>query len=120
MWRHVIAVVAGIALVVLGATVAQRAVAAAAGGLPAPGTGVSNRPVTDTPHFSVTDSHPIEQVRQLVQCGGTMYAVGSFSEILHGAAVRRRHNVFSFRATSPFKLTKWRPKINGEVYYIAF
>jgi hypothetical protein len=120
MRKYLFALGAGITLIVLGAAVTQTAVAAPAGGLPAPGTGVSSRPVTGTPHFSVGDSHSIEQVRQLVQCGATMYAVGSFSEIVHRGAVRRRHNAFSFSATAPFKLTRWRPKINGEVNSIAF
>ena len=120
MRRLLIALGAAIALLALGDAVARAAMTTAGGGLPAPGTGVLARPVTGTPHFSVTDGNPIEQVRQLVQCGGTMYAVGSFSQIVHGNAVLRRHNVFSFSATSPFNLTKWRPKINGEVNSIAF
>jgi hypothetical protein len=105
---------------VSGGSVARAEMPMGGGGLPAPGAGVLARPVTGTPHFSVRDSNPIEQVRQLVQCGETMYAVGSFSRIVHRGAIRTRHNVFSFSATSPFKLTKWRPKINGEVNSIAF
>jgi hypothetical protein len=120
MRRYLIALGAVVALMALGGAVADAAIATVGGGLPAPGTGVLAKPVTGTPHFSVTDSNPIEQVRQLVQCGRTMYAVGSFSQILHGGAVRTRHNVFSFSATPPFKLTKWHPKVNGEVNSIAF
>ena len=120
MRRSLIVLGAGTALMVFSGGVARTAAAAVGSGLPAPGTGVLAKPVTGTPHFSVTDSNHIEQVRQLVQCGGTMYAVGSFSQILHGSAVRRRKNVFSFGATSPFKLTKWHPKVNGEVDSIAF
>src|SRR5581483_5272721 len=99
MRRSLIVLGAGTALMVFSGGVARTAAAAVGSGLPAPGTGVLAKPVTGTPHFSVTDSNHIEQVRQLVQCGGTMYAVGSFSQILHGSAVRRRKNVFSFGAT---------------------
>lgn len=120
MWRHLIALGAATALMALAASVAHAEMPMAPGGLPAPGTGVLAKPVVGTPHFSVTGSKKIEQVRQLVQCGATMYAVGTFSQIIHRSAVRKRHNVFSFSATAPFKLTKWRPKINGEVNSIAF
>ena len=120
MWRHLIALVAGIALMASGGSVARAEMPMGGGGVPAPGTGVWPRPVTGTPHFSVKDSNPIEQVRQLVQCGETMYAVGLFSRIVHRGAIRTRHNVFSFSATWPFKLTKWRPTVNGEVNSIAF
>ena len=88
--------------IALGGGDTQTAVATGVGGMQPPGTGVMPRPVTGTPHFGATDSKPVEQVRQLVQCGGTMYAVGSFSRILQRGRVFKRHNVFSFRATSPF------------------
>jgi hypothetical protein len=61
-----------------------------------------------------------EQVRQLVQCGGTMYAVGRFTAIRHGGTVYRRDNIFSFSATSPFSVTSWNPGANGQVNSIAF
>jgi hypothetical protein len=115
-----ITLAAGIALMASGGSVARAEIPMGGGGVPAPGTGVWPRPVIGTPHFSVKDSKPIEQIRQLVQCGETMYAVGSFSRIVHRGVARTRHNVFSFSDTSPFKLTKWRPKINGEVNSIAF
>jgi hypothetical protein len=120
MRRYLIALGAGIALMGLGGAVANAAVPILGGGLPAPGTGVLARPVAGTPHFDVSNSGPIEQIRQLVQCGTTMYAVGSFSRIVHRSAARARDNAFSFHATFPFKLTKWRPNINGEVNSIAF
>jgi hypothetical protein len=120
MRRYLIALGASIVLLGLSAAVADAAMPVAGGGLPAPGTGVSARPETGTPHFEVSNTTPTEQIRQLVQCGNIMYAVGSFSRIIHRSAVRARHNVFSFHATSPFKLTKWHPKVNGEVNSIAF
>ena len=45
---------------------------------------VSATPASNTPHLKATDDNPTEQIRQLVQCGNTMYAVGSFSTIIRG------------------------------------
>jgi hypothetical protein len=117
MRRHVVALGAATALMALGGAAAQANTGSTAGGLPPPG--VMAKPVTGTPHFAVS-SNPIEQVRQLVQCGGTMYAVGTFSHILQGSHRYTRHNAFSFRATPPFTMTSWAPNVNGEVNSIAF
>jgi hypothetical protein len=80
---------------------------------------VSSRPAS-TPQLYPNGS--VEQVRQLVQCGGTMFAVGTFTKIQQGASgpVYTRNNVVSFRATSPFTITKWAPNVNGKVNTIAF
>jgi hypothetical protein len=59
------------------------------------------------------------QVRQIVECGRTMYAVGTFTAIEWGGATYSRHNVFSFSATSPYRITSWNPDANGEVNSIA-
>src|SRR5437016_1877178 len=118
MRRHVVALGAATALMALGGAAAQANTGGTTGGLPPPGTGVMAKPVRGTPHFAVS-SNPIEQVRQLVQCGGTMYAVGTFSHILQGGHRYTRHNAFSFRATPPFTMTSWAPNINGEVNSIA-
>jgi hypothetical protein len=115
-----IALGVGAGLLVLSDWAAQTAIATIAGGLPAPRRGVSAKPITGTPHFNVNHANPVEQVRQLVQCGRTMYAVGSFSQILQRNHVFQRHNVFSFHATPPFKMTKWRPRVNGTVNSITF
>jgi hypothetical protein len=80
---------------------------------------VSTHPASGTPAFP-NSSNPAEQVRQLVQCGGTMYAVGSFSTINQGGTSFTRHNAFSFSATAPYKMTSWAPDINGKVNSIAF
>src|SRR5207247_10786787 len=61
-----------------------------------------------------------EQVRHLVQCCGTMYAVGTFTSIQRFSTVFARNNVFSFAATSPFQVTSWNPNVNGTVNSIAF
>src|SRR5438067_422416 len=120
MRRCLIALGAGMALIALSVWAAQTAIATGSGGLRPPGTGVMPKPVTGTPHFSVTHAHPVEMVRQLVQCGGAMYAVGSFSQILKGGSTYTRHNAFSFRATPPFTVTSWAPTVNGTINSIAF
>jgi hypothetical protein len=79
---------------------------------------VSTHPATDTP--ALPNSGPAEQVRQLVQCGGTMYAVGKFNTIRQGTTTIARHNAFSFSATAPYKVTSWAPDVNGKVNSIAF
>ena len=60
------------------------------------------------------------QVRQLVQCGDEMYAVGTFTTIMYGSTTYTRTNVFSFSATSPYTLSAWSPSVNGTVNSIAF
>jgi hypothetical protein len=79
---------------------------------------VSSTPAYGTPQLTRTGA--TEQVRQLVQCGGTMYAVGTFTQINRGSANYIRHNAFSFSATSPFTVTSWNPDVNGIVNSIAF
>jgi hypothetical protein len=80
---------------------------------------VSTHPASGTPALP-DSSNPPEQVRQLVQCGGTMYAVGSISTVDWDGATYNRHNAFSFSATAPYKMTSWRPDVNGKVNSIAF
>jgi len=96
------------------------ALVTAASALPAhAATGpVSATPAAGTPQLATTGS--TEQVRQLVQCGGTMYAVGSFTEIQRFSTTYARNNAFSFSATSPFAVTSWNPNVNGTVNSIAF
>jgi hypothetical protein len=63
----------------------------------------------------------IEQIRQIVQCGPTMYAVGKFSAVKNGgaSALITRNNAFAFSATSPYKVTAWDPNVNGQVDTVA-
>jgi hypothetical protein len=120
MRRYLIALSAGAALMVLNGAAAQTAMATGSGGVLAPGTGVLAKPLAGTPHFSVTDTgQPTEQVRQLVQCGDTMYAVGSFYNLLQGNSVFPRQNIFSFSAKPPFTMTSWAPSVNGTINSIA-
>jgi hypothetical protein len=90
---------------------AQRAVAAPVGP-------VSATPAAGTPQLASTGT--TQTVRQLVQCGGTMYAVGSFTQIKRYSTSYTRNNIFSFSAASPYKVTSWAPDVNGEVNSITF
>jgi hypothetical protein len=120
MRRYLIALGAGAGLTVLSGGAAGGARATVPGGMPASHAGVSAKPITGTPHFNVANANPVEEVRQLVQCGHTMYAVGSFSQIVQRNHVFRRYNVFSFRATPPFAMRSWTPKVSGTVNSITF
>jgi hypothetical protein len=79
---------------------------------------VSSTPAAGTPQLATTGT--TEQVRQLAQCGGTMYAVGSFTSIKRYSSTFARDNAFSFSATSPYMVTSWNPDVNGTVNSIAF
>jgi len=75
-------------------------------------------PASGTPTLDNTGT--TEQIRQLVQCGGTMYAVGTFTQIKQGTTPYARNNAFSFGATAPYTVTSWDPNVNGTVDSIAF
>ncbi len=79
---------------------------------------VSATPASGTPQLS--QSSAVQQVRQLAQCGGTMYAVGTFSSIKRSSTTYTRNNAFSFSATAPYTVTSWNPNVNGIVNSIAF
>src|SRR5215472_14328320 len=66
---------------------------------------VSPHPAKGTPQLAPNGR--TEQVRQLVKCGGTMYAAGAFTAIRWGGKTYSRHNVFSFSATAPYRVTPW-------------
>jgi len=63
----------------------------------------------------------IEQVRQIVQCGTTMYAVGLFSQVKNpnSSVLIARNNTFAFSAVSPYRVTAWNPNVNGQVDTVA-
>jgi hypothetical protein len=88
-------------------------------GLTKPVTPVSPTPASGTPQL-VKRVGVTNQVRQLVECDGTMYAVGIIDTIEQGTTRYPRNNVFSFSATAPFRVTPWKPDVNGEVNTIAF
>lgn len=109
-------VVGLIVLSLAGSAAAQEAAGADGQAVPRlPGV----QPATGTPAFPAA-THAVEQVRQLVQCGKTMYAVGTFSVVTQGGHTFTRHNAFSFSSTGPFTLTSWNPGVNGVVNSIAF
>ncbi len=85
----------------------------------APTGPVSSTPAANTPELYGSDS-PVQQVRQLVQCGSTMYAVGTFNEIKRDNTTYTRYNVFSFSATAPYAVTSWAPDVIGIVNTITF
>ncbi len=87
--------------------------AAGTGGVSPPAGVVSSVPASNTPHLKPTADSPPQQIRQLVQCGGTMYAVGSFTEIVQGGTTYTRNNIFSFSATAPYTVTSWAPDVVG-------
>jgi hypothetical protein len=85
---------------------------------------LSCSPASGTPHFPLGTSSTY-QVRQLVQCGGEMYAVGRFSSVIgydgqtHSSKTYTRHGVFRFRATAPYTISGWNPDVSGWVNSIA-
>jgi hypothetical protein len=79
---------------------------------------VSSTPAANTPQLANTGS--TQQVRQLVPCGNTMYAVGSFTSIKRLGTTYSRNNAFSFSAVAPYQVTNWNPNVNGTVNSIAF
>src|SRR5215469_6324749 len=80
---------------------------------------VSPTPASGTPHLLPTGSQD-QVIRQLVQCGDTMYAVGRFTQLVSHGSTITRNNIVSFSATFPFTVTGWAPNVNGEVNSIAF
>jgi hypothetical protein len=79
---------------------------------------VSRTPASGTPELALNTS-TTEQVRQLVQCGSTMYAVGSFTQLSQNGTSVTRNNIFSFSATTPYAITSWTPSVNGTINSIA-
>ena len=84
--------------------------------------GVSPTPASGTPTLVATGG--TQTVRQLAACGGTIYAVGTFTEIsgFNGSSTQTfsRNNVFSFSETKPYTVNSWNPDVNGTVNTIAF
>ena len=108
MRKYLIAAATGLGLLALSIPAAQ----AGTGGEQPPAGVVSAKPVTNTPHLLTTTSST-QQVRQLVPCGGTMYAAGTFSSIKKGSTTYARTDLFSFSATAPYTVTSWAPKVVG-------
>ncbi len=90
--------------------------AAAAGAIKG-ASDVTAAPWTPSLSTSGTDG-TVEQVRQLVPCNGTMYAVGRFSQVKQSGTMYNRNNAFSFSA-SDGTVTNWDPNVNGQVNSVA-
>ena len=108
MRKYLITAAAGLGLLTLGIPAAQ----AGTGGEHPPAGAVSATPVTSVPHLPTTTTST-EQIRQLVPCGGTMYAVGTFSTVRKGSTSYARTDIFSFSASAPYAVTSWAPKVVG-------
>ena len=113
MRKYLMAMSATAGLLALGGVAAPAAQAQAAGGEQPPSGVVSATPASGTPHLNATADSPVQQIKQLVECGGNMYAVGSFTEIQQGSTTYDRANIFSFKATSPYTVTSFAPKVVG-------
>ena len=89
-----------------------------------PGTAtarVSSTPAA-TPQIATSGTDgSIEEVVQLTQCGTTMYAVGTFTQIRNpgSTALIARNNAFAFSAVAPHRVTNWNPNVNGSVNTVA-
>jgi hypothetical protein len=102
---------------VLSLTAAGLAVSTGSGSATPPPAGpgpVSSTPAAGTPRLPTTTA-TTEQIRQIVQCGSMMYAVGNFSQVMTGTGSTdlTRNGVFSFGATAPFKLSSFAPVVSG-------
>src|SRR6266536_844063 len=93
--RQITGALASLAAGTLAVTIAGAAVPA----LAATPNAVTGNPANGTPQLSPNGQ--IEQVRQLVQCGRRMYAVGKFTRISQGGEVFKRRNACSCKATAP-------------------
>ena len=91
---------------------------------PRPSGAVGCTPAQWPPHLLAKTSKT-NQIRQIVQCGSRMYAVGTFQLILGRNPrtgkfiIYHRSNAFSFEATRPYAVTSWNPNANGQVNSIA-
>jgi len=101
----------------IGSAVATAALGAGVLAGPAWGS-VSPTPANGTPQLA--SAGRTEQVRKMLPCNGSMYAVGRVSSISWGGHTYTRHNVFRFRETAPFTVSSWDPDVNGTVNSIAF
>ncbi len=127
MRKYVIMLGTAAGLLALSATAAQAAspqgaqAAHGVGGVAPPSGVVSYAPATDTPHLKTTADNPAQQIRQLVQCGKTMYAVGSFTTIVRQNSTYTRSDIVSFSATAPYTVTSLAPHVVGsDINSIAF
>jgi hypothetical protein len=125
-WKITGCAVATVATVIAGlgyaaAPVGAAQAAVAASSLTASG-GVGPSAAAGTPQLNKIGAGKQNQevIRELVQCGTTMYAVGRFTSIKHNGTIYTRDNIFSFSASAPYNVSSWAPNVNGQVNAIAF
>jgi hypothetical protein len=97
------------------------ALAAGASGLAASASATgpaSTKPANGTPNLAKTKT--VQIVRQIVQCGSTMYAVGHVWKLKQNGNTYNRDDVFSFSAKRPYTMTGLDPHVVGQVNSIAF
>ncbi len=83
------------------------------------GPTVSATAATWTPLLATSGTDgSTERIRQLTQCGNTMYAVGRFTAIKRYSVTFTRNNAFSFNATTGV-VNAWDPNVNGQVNSVA-
>ena len=105
-------------------TISTASTASTASPCPRPSGAVSCTPAQWPPHLLAKTSKT-NQIRQIVQCGSRMYAVGTFQLILGRNPktgkfiIYHRSNAFSFEATRPYAVTSWNPNVNGQVNSVA-
>jgi hypothetical protein len=111
-------------LMAAGSSGPAAAATASAPGCVSSGLGLSCDAANGTPHFPLGTASTY-QIRQLVQCGSEMFAVGHFDAIIGFNGVTKqtqtyqRSNAFSFLARPPFSISRWNPDVSGTVNSIA-
>jgi hypothetical protein len=82
---------------------------------------VSSVPAATPQLATKGDDGSVETVRQITQCGSTMYAVGLFTNVRNAgqSAVIARRNAFAFSAVPPYRVTGWNPQPDGQVDTVA-
>jgi hypothetical protein len=117
-WRLRVAMLGSVAAVAVGMLATAPVSAATAAPAVTPAGPVTGTPPANLPHLLT--GPPAANIRQLVQCGGTMYAVGNFTQIKRNSTVYNRTAIFSFSATPPYAVTSWAPNISGTINSIVF
>jgi hypothetical protein len=79
----------------------------------------SPAPAPGTPSLIPHSGPQTAVIRQLRECGGTIYAAGEFAVIRSHGRDYSRHGAFSFSARAPYRLTRWNPGIRGQVNSIV-
>lgn len=121
-WKSQGVAVAAAGALVAGAVCAPggTALASSSSSRPQQAGGVSPIAAEGTPQLHKTQKGQEFTVRQIVQCGTWMYAVGNFTSISQGSTVYTVDNIFRFEAASPYTVdSSWFPRVNGKINSIA-